>query len=84
LNVLYPALYVFYSQKSNRFYKGSCQNLNIRLEQHNPGTTKSTRPLIPWEIIYFEAFQTRKEALKREKYFKPAAGRRFLKKMVQV
>lgn len=69
-------------KKFNRFYKGSCKDLNKRLEQHNSGDTTSTRPFIPWSIIYSEEFETRKEALKREKYFKSAAGRRFLKKNV--
>ncbi len=76
--------YVLYSKKFNRFYKGSCQDLNKRLDQHNSGDTRSTRPFIPWGIVYFEEFKTRKEALKREKYFKSAAGRRFLKKTIHL
>jgi putative endonuclease len=30
-------------------------------------------------MVYFEAFETREEAIVREKYFKSATGRRFLK-----
>jgi len=30
-------------------------------------------------LIYKEEFATREEAIKREKYFKSAAGRRYLK-----
>jgi putative endonuclease len=41
--------------------------------------TKSIKPYIPFEIAYFEAFASRQEAIKREKFFKSAAGRRFLK-----
>ena len=41
--------------------------------------TKSIRPYLPFRLAYFEEFQTREEAVKREKYFKSAAGRRFLK-----
>jgi putative endonuclease len=33
----------------------------------------------PFELVYFEEFETRNEARAREKYFKSAAGRRFLK-----
>ncbi len=40
---------------------------------------KSTKHGIPWEIIYSEAFDTRAAALDRERYFKTAAGRRWIK-----
>ena len=76
--------YVLYNKKFNKFYKGSCQDLSKRLKQHNSGYTKSTRPFIPWEIIYFEQFETRNKAIKREKYFKSAADRRFLKKTIHL
>ncbi len=61
------------------FYKGHCQNLEVRLKEHNSGMTESIRKYIPFEISYYEQFKTREEAIKREKYFKTAAGRRFLK-----
>jgi len=41
--------------------------------------TKSIIPYMPFEIIYYESFSTIDEAIKREKYFKTSAGRRFLK-----
>jgi putative endonuclease len=41
--------------------------------------TKSIRPYLPLTLIYSEEFATEKEAIVREKYFKSAAGRRFLK-----
>jgi putative endonuclease len=41
--------------------------------------TASIRTYIPFVLVYFEEFQTREEAIKREKYFKSAAGRKFLK-----
>ena len=33
----------------------------------------------PFIIAYTETFETREEAIRREKYFKSAAGRRYLK-----
>ena len=55
------------------------ENLEERLKQHNSRMTESIRKYIPFEMVYFEAFETREEAIVREKYFKSAAGRRFLK-----
>ena len=49
------------------------------MKEHNSGMTTSIKKYIPFEIVYFEEFETRKEAIVREKYFKSAAGRRYLK-----
>ena len=71
--------YVLKSIKRDYYYKGHCQNLKKRITQHNSGMTKSVRQYIPLELFYFEEFETEEEAIAREKYFKTAAGRRFLK-----
>ncbi|MDE3184900.1 MAG: GIY-YIG nuclease family protein [Bacteroidota bacterium] len=71
--------YVIKSVSFNYFYKGHCEDLKMGLKQHNSGMTASTKPYIPFEIVYFEEFAIREEAIKREKYFKSAAGRKFLK-----
>ncbi|WP_289031644.1 GIY-YIG nuclease family protein [uncultured Algoriphagus sp.] len=70
---------VLKSKGFNYFYKGHCSNLKKRLKQHNSGMTRSTRPYIPFEIVYFEEFETLQEAIKRERYFKTSRGRKFLK-----
>jgi putative endonuclease len=70
--------YVIRSLKDGSFYKGHCQNLEIRLQQHNSGKTRSIRTKTPFVLVYFEEFATREEAIIREKYFKSGAGRRFL------
>ena len=74
--------YVIYSKEFNRYYKGHCHNIDVRLKEHNAGRTSSTKPFIPWEVIYYEPFETLENAVKREKYFKTAAGRRYLKKIL--
>lgn len=75
--------YVLKSVIRDYYYKGHCKDLAVRLRQYNSGLTKSLKPYIPYEIVYFETFETEIEAIQREKYFKTAAGRRFLKsKMV--
>ena len=71
--------YVLRSTNHDYYYKGHCQDLQKRLQQHNMGLTISIRPYLPFEIVYFETFTTENEAIGREKYFKSAAGRRYLK-----
>ena len=74
--------YVLKSVKHEYYYKGHCQNLETRLTQHNSGMTTSIKPFMPFKIVYSEQFETELEAINREKYFKTAAGRRFLKKIL--
>jgi putative endonuclease len=71
--------YIIKSLHHDFFYKGHCRDLDKRLEEHNKGYTTSTKPYIPFKLIYFESFSTREETIKREKYFKSSAGRRYLK-----
>ena len=75
--------YVLKSKHFDYFYKGHCKDLQKRLDQHNSGMTVSIRPYIPFEIVYFEEFETLSEAINREKYFKSSRGRQFLKKILQ-
>ena len=74
--------YVLKSVHHDYYYKGHCENMEIRLKEHNAGMTKSISNKVPFEIIYYETFQTREEAINREKYFKTAAGRRVLKNKI--
>jgi putative endonuclease len=71
--------YVIKSLSHDYYYKGHCRDLYARLEQHNAGKTVSIKDKIPFEVVYFEAFDSLEEAINREKYFKTAAGRRYLK-----
>jgi len=76
--------YIIQSKIDGSFYKGYCEDLQKRLQQHNSGQTHSIKNKIPFELIYSEEFKTRAEAIKREKYFKTAAGCRFLKSKLAV
>ena len=75
--------YVLKSINHDYYYKGHCQDLQKRLMQHNSGMTTSLRPYIPFEIVYSEVFDTEENAIAREKYFKSAAGRKYLKKKLR-
>jgi putative endonuclease len=71
--------YVLKSATLNAFYKGHCEDLCKRLKAHNSGDTKSIKHGIPWEVVYYEEFETREQSILREKYFKSSTGRRYLK-----
>jgi putative endonuclease len=76
-------VYVIKSKIANFYYKGFCKNLSKRLSEHNSKMTKSNKAYAPFDIIYYEKCFSIEEAFKKEKYWKTAAGRRYLKnKMV--
>ena len=60
-------------------YTGYTENLKLRFEQHQKGKVDSTKNRRPLELIYYEACQNQKDALKREKYFKTYLGKMFLR-----
>jgi putative endonuclease len=74
-------VYVIQDQKGN-YYKGMTNDLDRRLKEHRAGYTSSTKYLTNLKIVYQEQFEDRNSARNREKYFKSAAGRKFLKKIL--
>jgi len=75
-------VYVLKSEVAEKSYVGITDSLARRLEQHNKGKSFYTKRYKPWKLIYKEEFLGRNEARKREKYFKSASGRRYLRKNI--
>jgi putative endonuclease len=71
--------YILISELNARRYFGSCEDLQKRLSYHNKGKVKSTKPYRPYRIHYFEVFDSKSEALQRERFFKTVDGYRYLK-----
>jgi len=68
--------------KHGKFYKGLTNNLIRRFQEHKSGKTITTRKMNEVKLVYSETLNSFVEARKRELYFKSAAGRRFLKKIL--
>ncbi len=71
-------IYVLWSEKLQKRYVGSTQNITKRLNEHNRGCNKFTKGGMPWVIIYTEEFLLKHEALSREKFLKSGQGRSWL------
>ena len=68
---------------TGKYYKGQTKDLEKRIKEHQSSQTKTTSNHSKyWELVYFELVESREDALAREKYFKSAAGRRFLKTQI--
>ena len=52
-------------------YTGYTNNLEKRIKTHNIGKgAKYTRCRLPVQLVYFEIYETKNEAMKREYYIK--------------
>ena len=72
-------VYIIYSKKTKKRYIGKTNDLKLRLSWHNRGLTKSTKPGIPWKLIYYQAFLNKKDASQEELFLKTGKGRERLK-----
>ena len=59
-------------------YIGQTPDLNRRLIEHNSHLAHSTKHGHNWQIIYTEEYNTRSEAMKREKWLKSGIGREWV------
>lgn len=77
-------VYVLKSRKKiDQLYVGYSVNLRNRVAEHNAGKSSSTRPYLPWELIFYEAYKSMKDARKREMYLKTTKGRKTLRIMLR-
>jgi putative endonuclease len=77
--------YYVYAIKSlvrTYIYVGLTNSVERRVGEHNKGKNRSTKAYKPFKLIYSEAFETRKEARKREIYLKSGIGKEFLKSVL--
>ena len=63
-------VYILQSQKDRKLYIGFTSDLKSRFEKHNNGKVNSTKHRQPLKLIYYEAYQNKDVALKREKLLK--------------
>ncbi len=69
--------------KDGGFYVGQTGDLRRRFSQHEKGEAKSTRGRRPLKLLFYEAFPSRADALRRERYLKSTAGKRTLRLMLR-
>ena len=76
-------VYVLHSQRFDKIYIGFTSDIEKRLFAHNHPSNKGwTKSFQPWEIIYSEEFETKEEAMDREKQLKSYRGREFIRKHI--
>ena len=76
-------VYLIQSNLDNSYYIGQTNNLEKRLLDHNEGLSKYTSRKRPWKMVYYEEFETRTEAIKRERFLKQQRNSFFYKSLYE-
>lgn len=76
-------VYVLKSRKTGGLYIGFTADLKKRFQEHNRGLVFSTKPHLPWQLIYYEAMLNKDDSKRREKYLKTNQGARLLKRKLK-
>jgi putative endonuclease len=70
--------YILQSTVTGRYYTGSTEDLENRVNEHNTGETPSIRSGIPWKVVHVEYFPKRAVAMRRERQIKSRGAKRYL------
>jgi putative endonuclease len=69
-------------------YIGQTRQLEIRLAQHNDpecrGTLHTKRRPGPWRLVHQEQFDTRGDAIRRERELKGSRGRAWIRQQLEI
>ncbi len=63
-------VYILKCKNSDTIYIVCTSNIEKRIEEHQAGLCYYTRRMLPVELIYYEAFKSKKDAFEREKRLK--------------
>ena len=76
-------VYILQSTKDKKLYTGRTEDLELRLEEHNLGKVESTKYRKPLELVYYEAYRDKQDAINRELFLKSGRGREVIKKQLK-
>lgn len=71
--------YVYVLHNSKQFYIGYTSDLRRRFAEHQSNQVIPTKNRGKWKLVYYEASNSKTNALIREKYLKTAWGKRYIK-----
>jgi putative endonuclease len=77
------SVYIIYSNKLDKYYIGFSSDVEKRLLKHN-GKSKGFSSLgRPWLLVYKESFDSKKEAMTREKQLKSWKSRERIESLIR-
>ena len=76
-------VYILLSKLDDKFYIGYAENLNRRIKEHKAGLVHTTVRYSDLNLIFYECFLSKRDALRRERYFKTTKGKKSLRLIVR-
>jgi len=77
--------YIAYNAKHDKFYIGQTNNLCKRITEHNLGVSNYTSKYDgKWEMLYKEEFNSRSDAMQRERFLKKQKNKEFYRKLCKI
>ncbi len=82
-------VYVLKSKRDNMLYIGSTNDLKKRFNEHNNNKVTSTKNRTPFDLVYYEAYRSERDARKREYNLKLRSNalnqlKRRIKKLIDI
>jgi len=75
--------FVYILMLSNKqLYCGLTSSLKRRIDQHKKGQSPFTKNKLPVKLVFYEAFNNKLDATKRERYFKTSKGKSSLRALL--
>ena len=71
-------VYILFSSSIDKYYVGYTNDLERRLTEHNRKKGKYTDGGIPWRLVYQEEYESKIEAMNREKFIKSQKSRQYI------
>ena len=76
-------VYVLQSKKDGKWYTGFTTDLRKRFNQHNNNEGGYTKGRGPFELIYYEAYRNKSDAMSRELQIKSGQGKAYLRQRIK-
>jgi putative endonuclease len=76
-------VYILQSENSGRFYVGSTDDLDRRVDEHLRGKNLATRGRGPWKLVHSEQTTTLADARRRECEIKRWKSARLIRGLIQ-
>ena len=75
--------YLYVLKGDKKIYIGRTDDLKRRIKEHYNKKVWTTKRMKRVELIFYEAFKSKKDAIRRERYFKTTKGKKALKIMLK-
>ncbi|HEX7017927.1 MAG TPA: GIY-YIG nuclease family protein [Patescibacteria group bacterium] len=75
-------IYILQSQKNDRYYIGSSNDIERRLAEHNRGKSPYTASTRPWKLVFSKEFATLKAARQFEHSLKKQKSRKVIEELL--